>query len=134
LQRLPQGRRDAEPLGLAVVCSGAGSDAIRKTQVEDVVPILDEPVVAHSVLESVHKNRKESAEPLTRNPITGFVSCCAAAESGQHAAEPLSSVMNSRRFMLRPKVSRGSIVTAQISILEELLVATECPFWVKSGT
>ena len=32
--------------------------AIRKTQVEDVVPILDKPVVAHSVLESVHKNRK----------------------------------------------------------------------------
>ena len=37
------------------------------------------------------------------NPITGIAGCCATAASGHAAAEPPSSVMNSRRFMCSPK-------------------------------
>jgi hypothetical protein len=36
-----------------------------------------------------------------RNPITGIAGCCARIESGD-AIAPLSSVMNSRRFMYCP--------------------------------
>jgi uncharacterized protein YchJ len=36
--------------------------------------------------------------PLS-NPITGITGCCARAMSGQAAAAPPTSVMNSRRFI-----------------------------------
>src|SRR5262249_20461952 len=44
------------------------------------------------------------AEVLLRNPITGIAGCCAHAASGQAAAAPPSSVMNSRRFKPKPPV------------------------------
>ena len=37
-------------------------------------------------------------EPRPRNPITGIAGCCARAASGQAAAAPPSSAMNSRLF------------------------------------
>jgi hypothetical protein len=39
--------------------------------------------------------------PLARNPITGFVSCCARAVSGQAAAAP-ARLMNWRRLTSHP--------------------------------
>ena len=39
-------------------------------------------------------------DPLLRYPITGIAGCCACATSG-HVAAPPSSVMNSRRFIIR---------------------------------
>jgi hypothetical protein len=42
-----------------------------------------------------------SADALFRNPITGIADCCARAASGHAAAAPPSSVMKSRRVLIR---------------------------------
>jgi hypothetical protein len=42
--------------------------------------------------------RKCPGDPALRKPVTGIAGCCARAASGQVAAAPPSSVMNSRRF------------------------------------
>jgi hypothetical protein len=52
---------------------------------------------------------------LFRNPITGIAVSCAPAASG-HAAAPLSSVMNARRFNRLPALA-GDLVQASVSVL-----------------
>src|SRR5215467_15127484 len=44
-----------------------------------------------------------SGDLISRNPMTGGVSCCARAASGPAATAPPKSVMNSRRLIGRPQ-------------------------------
>ena len=59
---------------------------------------LDVAGVLQTLAESAQKSEIASCVWLLRNPTTGIAVCCASAASGHAAAEPPSSVMNSRRF------------------------------------
>ena len=52
-----------------------------------------------------------AADVLRKNPITGIAGCCARAASGHVAAAPPSSVMSSRRCIMRNSPSAGSTNT-----------------------
>src|SRR5262249_59186246 len=47
-------------------------------------------------------------DAMLRNPMTGFVGCCAVAASGKAAAEPAIILMNSRRLIAVPASSGAS--------------------------
>src|ERR1019366_2008399 len=48
-----------------------------------------------------------SADELPSKPMTGIAGRCALAASGHATAAPPSRVMNSRRFMLFPRLRKG---------------------------
>ena len=60
-------------------------------------------------------SRRVPSGTLLRNPITGIAGCCARAASGHAAAAPPSSVMNSRRCIIRSPRRRGRAACGGIS-------------------
>src|SRR5262249_45932926 len=57
-------------------------------------------------LKASTKIAKESAAPLTKNPISAAI-CCALAATGHAAAAPPSRAMTSRRFIRSPRRKVG---------------------------
>ena len=73
--------------------------ALRPAVFDRHVPALDIAGFAQALAERAHDGTAvPSGDALLRNPITGIAGCCACAASGQAAAAPPSSVMNSRRL------------------------------------
>jgi hypothetical protein len=76
-----------------------------------------EPSRCQTLTEAGAMGVDTASDVLRRNPITGFVGCCARTASAQVAAAPPISVMNSRRLMshigLFPPWAPGSLPRAQ---------------------
>src|SRR5262249_18567396 len=62
---------------------------------------------APCALAAVTMGAYPSGDAPWRNPITGIVGCCGRAASGHAAAAPPSSVMKSRRLLIRSPRRRG---------------------------
>src|SRR5262249_62015227 len=56
------------------------------------------PVPLSPLRNAIKEGGEGSSEPAPISPTPGSVGCCARAASGQAAAAPPSSVINSRRF------------------------------------
>src|SRR5262249_30462116 len=60
------------------------------------------------------RTRKGSGDEGWRNPTTGIAACCACAADG-HTAAPATSVMNSRRLIVAPRVKTTHRIVSQPS-------------------
>jgi hypothetical protein len=78
-----------------------GGDQIHGPAIFDCdVLALDQAAVLEALTKCAEQMQYVAGDALLRNPITG-IACCARAASGHEATTPPSSVMNSRRFIIR---------------------------------